>query len=484
MHRTHDWPRHFGNGTLAGSVGLATAVEAVEAGRTFALTVTGCSNSAREERLFRDRYEYMADQELQTQVHAELAPDFQIVRLLGEGSVAHVYLAREQDLRRMVAIKVMKAELAGDETARKRFEREGRSAAKIHHNNVAAVHRVGTLEDETPFIVMEHIEGRNLADALQAEGVMEIEQACHVLSQVASALAAAHENGIVHRDVKPANVIRERDSDRVVLTDFGIAGILDTGADSVTRLTQHGQLLGDPRYMSPEQLLGDPITDESDVYSLGILAYEVLTLQHAYGATSKVQIATAHLEKEPIPLLELRPDADPHLGELLARCLAKNPMHRPRASEVAKALEHIAEEPHAEPPRAEPGPSGGESWPAAFQNLPALQSFLGELRRRHVYHVAVFYVLVAGTILTAADLMLEALPVPENTQQVLVALALGGFPIALVISWMFDITSKGVRRTESVLPRGARAKMLALQLISLSAALTLAVLIGWWVLSG
>ena len=106
--------------------------------------------------------------------------------------------------------------------------------------------------------------------------------------------------------------------------------------------------------MSPEQLLGDPLTDESDVYSLGILAYEVLTLQHAYGATSKVQIATAHLEKEPIPLLELRPDADPHLGELLARCLAKNPMHRPRASEVAKALEHIVEEPRAEPPRAEP----------------------------------------------------------------------------------------------------------------------------------
>ena len=179
----------------------------------------------------------MTDPERQTRLEAELAPAFQIVRLLGEGSVAHVYLARELDLKRMVAIKVMKAELAGDETARKRFEREARSAAKIHHNNVAAVYRVGTLEDETPFIIMEHIEGRNLADALQAEGVMEIEQACHVLSQVASALAAAHENGIVHRDVKPANVIRERDSDRVVLTDFGIAGILETGADSVTRLT-------------------------------------------------------------------------------------------------------------------------------------------------------------------------------------------------------------------------------------------------------
>ena len=426
----------------------------------------------------------MTDPERQTRLQAELAPDFQIVRLLGEGSVAHVYLAREENLRRMVAIKVMKAGLAGDETARKRFEREARSAAKIHHNNVAAVHRVGTLDDETPFIIMEYIDGRNLADALRAEGVMEIEQACHVLSQVASALAAAHENGIVHRDVKPANVVRERDSDRVVLTDFGIAGILETGADSVTRLTQQGQLLGDPRYMSPEQLLGDPLTDESDVYSLGILAYEVLTLQHAYGATSKVQIATAHLEKEPIPLLELRPDADPRLGELLARCLAKNPMHRPRASEVAKTLEHIVEEPHAEPARAEPGPSGGERLPAALQNLPALQNFLGELRRRHVYHVMVFYIVVAGGVLGVAADTLDSLPVPENTHKILVALTLGGFPVALVVSWMFDITSKGVRRTESVLPKGAHAKIRALQVTFLSAALILAGLIGWWVLGG
>ncbi len=133
--------------------------------------------------------------------------------------MANVYLARETALTRMVAIKVMKPQLAGDETAWKRFAREARSAAKIHHNNVATVHRVGTLEDETPFFVMEHIEGRNLDDALQAEGAMGVEQACHVLSQVASALAAAHENGIVHRDVRPANVVREKDSDRVVLTD-------------------------------------------------------------------------------------------------------------------------------------------------------------------------------------------------------------------------------------------------------------------------
>ncbi len=232
--------------------------------------------------------------------------------------------------------------------------------------------------------------------------------------------------------------------------------------------------------MSPEQLLGDPLTEESDVYSLGILAYEVLTLEHAYPATSKVQIATAHLEKEPIPLRQLRPDADAGLEQLLIRCLAKKPMHRPRASEVAKTLEQLLD------PQADPGSrsaaDGAQS--GGVQQIPALQSFLGELRRRHVYNVAVFYVLVAGGVLGAADLTLESLPVPANTHRVLVALALGGFPVALVIAWMFDITSKGVRRTESVLPKGARAKMLALQFSFLGAALLFAAVIGWWVLRG
>ena len=280
----------------------------------------------------RDPPRPMTGPEPQTRLEAELVSDFQMVRFLAEGSVARVYLAREKGLQRLVAIKVMKAELARDETARKRFEREARSSAKIHHHNVTAVYRVGTLEDGTPFIVMEHIEGRSLADSLQAEGVMGVEQAAHVLSQVASALAAAHEKGIVHRDLKPENVVCERDSDRVVLTDFGIAGVLETGTETIVRLSQTGELLGDPRYVSPEHLRGEPVTEESDVYSLGIMGYELLTLKGPYEVKANVAMVTAHLHEKPIPL------ADPHLGELLARCLAKNPKHRPRASEVASAL--------------------------------------------------------------------------------------------------------------------------------------------------
>ena len=339
----------------------------------------------------------MAAPDLKIQLQAELDSEFHIVRLLGEGSVAQVYLARERALQRLVAIKLMKSQLAEDETARKRFERESRSAAKIHHHNVATVHRVGSLEDETPFIIMEYVEGRDLADALRAEGVMTVEQACSALSQVASALAAAHENGIVHRDVKPDNVVRERDSDRVVLTDFGIAGILETGTETVTRLTQEGQLLGDPRYMSPEQLLGEAITDESDVYSLGIMGYELLTLKTPYEGTTSVQLITAHLKKQPIPLIRLRPDVDPGLAELLERCLSKNPRHRPRASEVAKALEQVTEEPHPAAAPVQSDSYGAQTFSDGAQHAPALEGFIGELRRRHVFNVAVFYALVSGT---------------------------------------------------------------------------------------
>lgn len=298
----------------------------------------------------------MAESDRQIQLQAELDSEFQIVRVLGEGSVAHVYLAREQALQRLVVIKVLNSEVAEDDTARKRFEREARSAAKIHHHNVATVHRVGSLEDHTPFIIMEYIEGRNLADVLQAEGAMTIDQACNTLSQVASALAAAHDKGIVHRDVKPENVVRERDSDRVVLTDFGIAGILETGTETITRLTQQGQLLGDPQYMSPEQLLGEALTDASNVYSLGVMGYELLTLKAPYDGKTSVQLITAHLKKEPIPLANLRPDADPFLADLLGRCLSKNPLHRPRASEVAKALERGT---HRVPPL---GPTRGRGF--------------------------------------------------------------------------------------------------------------------------
>ena len=425
----------------------------------------------------------MAAPDQQTQLQAHFDPEFKIVRLLGEGQMARVYVAREAALRRLVAIKVLNSEVAEDEIARKRFERESRSVAKIRHQNVATVYRVGSLDDETPFMIMEYIEGKNLADALKAEGVMTVEQACRTLGQLASALAAAHENGIVHRDVKPENVVRERDSDRIVLTDFGIAGILETGTETITRLTKQGQLLGDPRYMSPEQLLGESITEESDVYSLGIMGYELLTLKAPYEGATSVQLVTAHLKKDPIPLLDLRPDADPFLAELLERCLAKNPMHRPRASEVAKALERVSEGPHDPGTRAGSDSFSGQTLAEVGQDMPALAGFVRELRRRRVLNVVILYFLVAIPVLAYAADILEYLPIPgdlETTQMpILVALTLASFPVILVLSWMFDISSKGIERTESEVWGVARTKLLMMQGLGLILSFLLAGLVGW-----
>ncbi len=397
--------------------------------------------------------------------------------------MARVYVARESALRRLVAIKVLNSEVAEDETARKRFERESRSAAKIRHQNVATVHRVGSLEDGTPFIIMEYIEGRNLADGLQAQGVMTIEQACQTLSQVASALAAAHEKGIVHRDVKPDNVVREKDSDRVVLTDFGIAGILETGTETITRLTQQGQLLGDPRYMSPEQLLGENVTDESDVYSLGIMGYELLTLKAPYEGNTSVQLVTAHLKKEPIPLLSLRPDADPFLGELLERCLSKNPLHRPRASEVAKALERVTEGPQNRGSLADSGSFAHQPLADVAQDFSAFQGFIRELRRRHVLNVVFLYLVAAVPLLAFAAEIVPILGIPgdPDTQvSIVVALTLASFPVILVLSWMFDITSEGIHRTESDASGAVRTQLSLLKGLGLILSLVLAGLIGWW----
>jgi len=423
----------------------------------------------------------MAAPDHQTQLQAELAPEFTIVRLLGEGAMARVYVAREAALRRLVAIKVLNSEVAEDETARKRFERESRSAAKIHHNNVATVHRVGSLEDGTPFIIMEYIEGRNLADELQAQGVMTIEQACQTLSQVASALAAAHEKGIVHRDVKPDNVVREKDSDRVVLTDFGIAAILETGTETITRLTQQGQLLGDPRYMSPEQLLGESITDASDVYSLGIMGYELLTLKAPYEGNTSVQLVTAHLKKDPIPLLTLRPDADPFLGELLERCLSKNPQHRPRASEIAKALAKVSEEPHS-PGLRDSGSFAHQTLAEVAQDEPAFVGFVRELRRRRVFNVVFFYVVTAFSLLAFGADVFEYLPmIPgelETQMAILVALTLGAFPVVLVLAWMFDVSSKGIQRTASDV--SGTAKLGFMKWAGLVLSFLLSGVVGWW----
>jgi serine/threonine protein kinase len=173
-----------------------------------------------------------------------LGDDFEIKQKLGRGSVATVYLAREKALNRLVAVKVLLPGRARDETTRRRFEREARAAASLSHPNVVQVFRFGRLPDETPYLVMRFVKGRTLEDRLAAEGPLPADLAREVLLGVASALAAAHAQGIVHRDVRPANVLWDEERRQALLADFGIAALLATGGEEATRLTKTGRCSG------------------------------------------------------------------------------------------------------------------------------------------------------------------------------------------------------------------------------------------------
>jgi serine/threonine-protein kinase len=201
------------------------------------------------------------------------------------------------------------------------------------------VHRFGELSDGTPYLVMQFVRGRNLEDRLAAEGRLSSTQAKQILLEIASALAAAHAQSIVHRDVRPANVLWDDAEQKALLADFGIAALTTpTGADAV-RLTRTGQMLGIPKYMSPEQLLDQEITAAADVYALGVLGYEILTGDGPYDATTNAQWITAHLQGTPKDLTALRPDIDPRIADLIRRCLNREPRRRPTASDLVRALQ-------------------------------------------------------------------------------------------------------------------------------------------------
>lgn len=253
--------------------------------------------------------------------------------------MATVYLAREQALGRLVALKVLHPERAGDETARRRFEREAKAAASLSHPNVVQVFRFGRLPDQTPYLVMRFVKGRTLADRLAAEGPLSTDLAREVLLGVASALSAAHAQGIVHRDVRPANVLWDEDAQQAMLADFGIAALLATSGEETTRLTKTGQMLGDPRYLSPEQLLDQDLTELADMYAFGLMGYELLTGKGAYDARTNTQWITAHLSGNPRDLRQMRPDIDPSIADLLKRCLNREPNHRPSAAAAAAILQ-------------------------------------------------------------------------------------------------------------------------------------------------
>ena len=406
----------------------------------------------------------MSQRPLDDRVREELAPAFRVVRVLGRGAMASVYLARELAFDRLVAIKVLGLDRAGDATARKRFEREARSAARIRHPHVTAVYQVGRLSDELPFLVMEYVDGRNLEDVLAGGGPLAPGEAREALRQLASGLAAAHENKIIHRDLKPANVLRENATGRIALTDFGVAAVRDAAGADTTRITVQGQLLTDMAYVAPEHLMGEELTEMADVYALGVIGYEMLAGRGPYPGKSPGEIAAAHLRSDPTPLASLVPTVDPAIAGILERCLAKKPEHRPTAATIAATL----------------AASGRADVHREATPETALDAFLGELKRRRVYRVAVAYLAIGLATIGGASDISGVLGLPGWAPRVIVVAILAGFPVSLVFAWMFDLRAGRVTRTMGGEEETRRTRVVAW--LALALALATAAALGWLLL--
>ena len=270
-----------------------------------------------------------------------IADKYEVVGLLGSGGMGYVISARHTELGEMVALKFLRPEALVHAELVERFAREARAAAKIRSEHVAAVFDVGTLDDGTPFIVMEYLAGKDLADHLHHEGPLPISVAVEYIMQACEALAAAHAHGIVHRDIKPENLFltqQARGMHTIKVLDFGISKIaLPRGKRDLVR-TQ--MALGSPVYMSPEQIRrSDQVDARSDIWAVGCVLFELLTGVTAFDEPSLLELSAAILEREPVPLQTLRPDATEELEQVVLKCLAKNANDRyQNVADLAAAL--------------------------------------------------------------------------------------------------------------------------------------------------
>jgi serine/threonine protein kinase len=277
---------------------------------------------------------------------------YRVLELIGRGGFGMVFKALDETLKRHVAIKVLTPNRAGGPEARKRFQREAQAVAKVVHENVVTIHAVGEVRGH-PYLVMQHIEGVSLQRRIRENGPLGLEVIVRIAIQAADGLAAAHHQGLVHRDVKPDNILLQRGDGRVKLTDFGMARDVDD-----TSLTQFGSIAGTPEFMAPEQANGrNRVDHRADLFSLGSVIHAMATGRFPFGGSSVDEVLHEVLEGNAKSIRESRPELPEWLDELVARLHAKNPADRPRtADEVADYLrERLAElrQPHPEAPLIE-----------------------------------------------------------------------------------------------------------------------------------
>jgi serine/threonine protein kinase len=286
---------------------------------------------------------------------------YEVVKVLGRGGMGVVLKAFDPSLHRLVAIKVLAPQWASHPEARQRFEREARAAARVRHANVVAIHAVEEA-DGLPYLVMEYVPGKSLQQILDRKGPLDIEEVFRIGAEVATGLAAAHDQGLVHRDVKPANILLDKEGN-VRLTDFGLARAVDD-----TTLTQTGTIAGTPQYMAPEQARGAAVDDRADQFSLGSVLYAMCAGRPPFRASSTVAVLKRVCEDETRDVRELNPDVPVELADIIDKLHAKRPSDRFKSTaQVARLLDrylaHLRSPDKVPKPRAVDLPrASGSRW--------------------------------------------------------------------------------------------------------------------------
>ncbi len=287
---------------------------------------------------------------------------YRMTRRLGRGGMAEVFAAQDIRLGRTVAVKLLRSELAEDDTARLRFTREAHAVAALNHHSIVAVYDTGEEQhggESTPYIVMELVEGRTVRELLVDEEAPPVDQALIITAGVLEALAYSHRHGIVHRDIKPANVIITT-SGAVKVMDFGIARALAGGA---TTMTQTGMVMGTPQYLSPEQALGKPVDHRSDLYAAGCMLYELLTLRPPFVGETPLSVVYQHVQDAPVPPSRANDRVPVPLDALVLRALEKNPDDRFQSADEFRAhVQHALRQMHG---------AAGAGFPAGAAGLAA-----------------------------------------------------------------------------------------------------------------
>src|SRR5512135_128599 len=274
---------------------------------------------------------------LQARLATALGDAYSIEGEIGRGGMGVVYRARDERLKRLVAIKVLPPELAYRADIRSRFMREAETAARISHPNVVPIHSVGEADDLVYF-VMGYVDGESLSVRIKRRGRLSMEEVRRIMRETSDALSAAHQQGVIHRDVKPDNILLEGTRGRVMVTDFGIAKALSAEGGT---LTEAGIAIGTPAFMSPEQAAGErEIDGRSDIYSLGVVSYQMVTGELPFQAPTVPGLLMKQISEEPTPVDQKRPEVPREFGLTVMRCLEKDPERRwPTADALRRALE-------------------------------------------------------------------------------------------------------------------------------------------------